>query len=180
MNAKCIHGIDPKRCATCRQASEREPLPPDPFRTTPDGRRVLLLRLDGFGTAKVLTGDGICQLKESELQPATGGAALREQLADVAARRGFLFVPHHPLTIREQREDIGPSHCYHCNVSVGLDMGSLGCEACRYYVCGCGRCLCGYTGRNWKNEFFSQLPPLPISREDRLEYLRAFRFLKAA
>ena len=32
------------------------------------------------------------------------------------------------------------------------------------YVCKCGRCLCGYTGRNWKGELFSQFPPLPITR----------------
>jgi hypothetical protein len=36
------------------------------------------------------------------------------------------------------------------------------------------------TARNWQGVIFSQLPPLEVTREARLEFVRAFRFLNAA
>jgi len=37
MSNKCIHGMDDRFCAECKQAREREPLPPDPLRHVENG-----------------------------------------------------------------------------------------------------------------------------------------------
>jgi hypothetical protein len=183
MNLKCLHGLDRRFCGRCRERDERAPIPPDPIRSSLDGNGVLLLRHPTDGEAKVLTPGGLAMLREDHLQSEAHSwreHSLRAQLRTTAATRGFLFVPTRPLTWREQLDDVGPSHCYHCRSILSIDTGALGCSACGYYVCGCARCLCGYTGRNWKGELFSQFPPLPILREERLEYLRAFRYLTTA
>jgi hypothetical protein len=177
-----MSGIPSSQCARCLEEAERAPLPADPLRSKPDGTPVLILRTSSVPIAKALTPHGLSDIEISELQSEAdswGYANIRSLLSEVAQHRGFLFVPKYPLTTREQLSDVGPSHCYHCRSLLSLETGSLGCSACRYYVCTCGRCLCGYTGRNWKGELFSQFPPLPIAREQRLEYLRAFRFLGA-
>jgi hypothetical protein len=178
----CIHiqGVDERYCALCRQALEQAPLPEDPLRSFNDGTPVFILRIAGPGTAKVMTERGLSEVRESDLQSEAESwraRDMRERLSAAAAMRGFLFVPDQPLTWREQLDEVGPSRCYHCRIELSLERRSLGCSACRYYVCRCGRCLCGYTGRNWKGELFSQFPPLPIARTDRLEFLRAFCFL---
>jgi hypothetical protein len=67
---------------------------------------------------------------------------------------GYLFHPERALTIREQTEE-GPTHCYQCKTELSLEKGSLGCTQCQYYVCRCGRCLCGFTGWNYRGELFS-------------------------
>jgi hypothetical protein len=82
-----------------------------------------------------------------------------------------LFRPEFPLTSRERTSE-GPPHCYECKVHLSFKKGSLGCTECRYYVCRCGRCLCGYEGWNYLGTPFEQRPPLPIPREQRLEYVR--------
>ena len=181
----CVHilRIPPNQCGQCIEEVERAPLPSDPVRSKADGTPVLILRAPSGTLAKALTLDGISGVELSELQSegdSWRSLNMRELLSEVAQRRGFLFVPAYPLTKREQLADVGASHCYYCRSVLSLQKGSFGCSSCRYYVCRCGRCLCGYTGKNWKGELFSQFPPLPIGREDRLEYLRAFRYLNAA
>lgn len=183
MTKKCIHGIDIRFCKNCQEAIEREPILADAVWSTQEGEGVLILRPAKAGRVKVLTEAGISEMEEITLQSEAGSGReglLRDLLAKTASERGFLFVPESPLTRREQLDDIGPTHCYHCKSTLSFETGSLGCSKCQYYVCGCGRCLCGYEGWNWKGEPFSQFPPLPISWEDRLEYLRAFRYLISA
>ena len=179
----CMHmqGIDPEYCTRCQEVLEREPLPPDSFRLV-NGIGVLVLRRLKSGLVKVLTDAGISEISEDVLQSNVVDScvtSIHASLISIAAKRGFLFVPQRALTTREQLEDKGPTHCYNCKIILSLKVGSLGCTECNYYVCRCGRCLCGYTGRNWKGELFSQFPPLPISRSERVDYVRALMFLTA-
>jgi len=180
----CVHisGIPPNQCAVCRRELERAPLPTDPIRSMPDGTPVLVLRA-GNDTVTALTAEGLRELHEGDLQSEAASwrvASFQAALSEAAAALGFLFTPRYPLTQREQLEDIGAPHCYSCRTVLSYDRHSLGCRQCNYYVCSCGRCLCGVTARNWQGVIFSQLPPLEVTREDRLEFVRAFRFLNAA
>jgi hypothetical protein len=184
MPEKCIHGLDTRFCSICRQADDRALLPVQPLRVTSDGHIVVVLRLLPEGAKIFQLGDSV-GLRVVDVQDlrvlADSSAALvdKKRFVQEAAERGYLFLPSHPLTHREQT-DVGPTHCYHCKVILSLETGALGCKQCQYYVCGCGRCLCGYTATNWMGQLFSQHPELPITREDRVEYIRIFRSFQAA
>jgi len=89
---------------------------------------------------------------------------------------GFLFRPQQSLTQREDRPGEGLPPCHYCRIALSCENGSLGCTQCKYYACICGRCLCGYEGRNYRGEFFKQHSSLPISREQRLECVRVARW----
>jgi hypothetical protein len=178
----CIHShwLDASLCSLCRRVSEQAPVPRNPLRSLEDGTPALLLRVPTDGRAYVLTASGLSHVADRVLHFEVDPQrlrAMRVQLMDVARRKGFVFVPTRPLTWREQLDEVGPPHCYFCRIVLSAQAGSLGCSACNYYVCSCGRCLCGYTGRNWRGDLFSQFPELPISRDARLEFVRAFRFL---
>jgi hypothetical protein len=98
----------------------------------------------------------------------------KNRFIQAAVKRGYLFLPTHPLTTREQT-DQGPTHCYHCKVLLSFQTRALGCTECRSYVCRCGRCICDYEAKNCQGQFFRQKTKLPIDREDRVEYIRVFR-----
>ena len=180
----CKHGLDPRFCAACQQATEREPLPPNALRYTGDGQPVLVLRQRlGATRSTILRLDPqgpIATLDLGDLRADESSSVLRsqdviERFLALALRRGYLFKPRGPLTFREQSEE-GPTHCYHCKSELSFEKGSLGCTQCQYYVCSCARCLCGYTGRSYRGELFSQFPELPIQRVERLEFLRAVNY----
>lgn len=185
MSAKCKHGLEPRFCALCRQADETAPLRSDAIWLTSDGRPALVVRVEvDSERAMALLLDGrsarIEVLSLSDLRAIGEGAhseshEWRDRFHAAALEMGYLFHPNRPLTVREQGEE-GPTHCYQCKTEVSWEKGSLGCTKCRYYVCRCGRCLCGYTGRNYRGELFSQYPPLPIPREQRLEFVRVVGF----
>jgi hypothetical protein len=184
MSARCKHGLDPRFCAPCQQAIEGEPLPANALRYTRDGQPVLVLRLEADSTrSTILRLDAespITAVYLDDLQADDLSSVARRQediklFLPFALRRGFLFYPERPLTVREQSEE-GPTHCYYCKSELSFEKGSLGCTQCRYYVCRCARCLCGYTGRNYRGELFSQYPPLPIRREERLGFVRAVNY----
>jgi len=184
MAEKCIHGLDSRFCGICRQADDRAPLPVQPLRVTSDGHIVVVLRMLTEGAKILQLGDdlGLRVVGLPDLRAlADASAALvdKERIVQAAAERGYLFLPTDALTYREQI-DVGPTHCYHCKVVLSLETGALGCRQCHYYVCRCGRCLCGYTGTNWKGQLFSQYPDLPIAREDRVEYIRVFKSFQLA
>lgn len=186
MNQRCKHGLDPRFCAPCQEATEREPLPSDTLRYTHDGQPVLVLRLEtGSTQATVLRLDAqtpIATVDLADLRPDESSSVSRPNIIEdfrlLASHRGYLFHPERPLTAREQAEE-GPTHCYHCKSELSFDKGSLGCTQCQYYVCHCARCLCGYTGRNYLGQMFTQYPPLPIRREERLEFVRAVIYCTA-
>lgn len=184
MGGKCKHELDPRFCAPCQQATEREPLPENPLRETVDGQIVVVLRfLDGGMSARVLgmnLDPAITKVPVNELRSFessnTEFSEIIEQLWNLVRSGGHLFLPDRPLTYREQTEN-GPSHCQYCKTVLSIGGSDPGCTQCRYYVCKCGRCLCGFTGWNYIGQLFSQQPHLPVSRDERVDYIRVFRYL---
>lgn len=185
MSGKCKHELDPRFCALCQQITEREPLPENTLRETAGGQIAIVLRLmDDGNRARILqvnVNPAITIVPVDELRAFERSnaefAEFVQELCDLVHTRGHLFFPNGALTYREQTV-LGPSHCYHCKTVLSITGGFPGCTQCRYYVCRCGRCLCGYTGWNYMRQLFSQQPPLPVSREDRMEYIRVFRYLR--
>ena len=180
----CEHGLDERSCATCQQAGETGPLRRDALRVTEEGKPALLLRtilrslevtvlvLDGK-TARFET------VKEISLRHPMTVISFNQKnvinlFLDLSLQKGYLFHPPRELTYRERVEE-GPRRCHFDHSELSLEKGSLGCSKCGTYVCNCGRCLCGYTGRNYLGRVFSY-PPLPIPREERLEYIRVVKF----
>jgi hypothetical protein len=188
MGTTCKHGVDERFCAFCQQTSETEPLRHDALQLTSEGKPALLLRIEiGSRIMKALVLDG----DEGRLATFNGGALRtpdstdtldRQEALDLfrraALQMGYLFQPEHALTYREHMEE-GPPHCYSCHTELSQAKHSLGCTQCHSYVCQCGLCLCGYTGRNYLGQMFSQFPPLPIPRKERLEFVRVVKFCKA-
>ena len=180
----CKHGFDERFCVTCQQARETEPLRRDALRVTEEGKPALLLRtilrsldimvlvLDGrtirFETVKEIS------LRHPMTVIPFNQREVLNLFLDLALQKGYLFHPRRELTNREQIEE-GPPRCHFDHSELSLEKGSLGCSKCRTYVCECGRCLCGYTGRNDLGQELGCLP-LPIPREERLEYIRVVRF----
>jgi len=182
MSTKCKHGLDPRFCAECRRTDETKPLPTNPVRITQDGKPAIMLRLQPESQrATVVLWDGtIASVECSALHTVEVAAGFDQEgvlrrFHDIALERGYLFYPNRPLTVREQVEK-GPSRCYWCKSLLSFQKGSLGCRQCGYYVCQCGRCLCGYDGWNYLRQYFAQYPPLPILWEQRLEFVRVVRF----
>ena len=191
----CKHGLDERLCPTCQQAREAvplrrdalretEPLRRDALRVTVEGNPALILRtVLGTLNVAVLVLDGKTirfeTVKEISLRhPMTvipfNQRKVLNWFLELALQNGYLFHPHQELTYREQMEE-EPHRCTFDHSELSLEKGSLGCSKCRAYVCQCGRCLCGYTGRNTLGQVFSH-PPLPVPREERLEYIRVVRF----
>jgi hypothetical protein len=184
MTGRCKHGLNPSFCAPCQQATEEEPLPSDALRYTGDRQPVLVLRVQpGSTRVKVLRLDprsptatfDLSDLRVDESSSVSRRQKIIKLFLKTALFGGYLFHPERPLTVREKTEE-GPAHCYHCKTELSFEKSSLGCKQCHYYVCRCARCLCGYTGRNYRGELFSQYPPLPIRREERLEFVRAVKY----
>jgi hypothetical protein len=180
MAEKCKHGLDARFCGDCRRAKESEPLDMAAVQFTKAGAPAIVLRQPDAGTAVALVLEGtsgcILTIDRNDLQHmvrAEEPTSLLERFHDVALVLGHLMHPQRALTVRELSEE-GPSRCYACKTEISLSKGSLGCTQCESYVCRCGRCLCGYTGRNYRGEVFTQ-PPLPIPREERLEFVRVVR-----
>jgi hypothetical protein len=184
MNGKCKHDLNPRTCSLCISATETEALPENPLRETVGGQIAVVLRLlDEGSRAKIIrikVDPAITIVPVNELgsfdRLNTEFSEIVQQLWSVVCTLGYLFLPKSALTYREQTDE-GPSRCYHCKTPLSIEVGVLGCTQCRYYVCRCGRCLCGYTGWNYMKQLFSQQPPLPVSREERVEYIRVARYL---
>ena len=180
----CKHGLDEKFCVSCQQARETEPLRRDALRVTNEGKPALILRtilssLDMI--VLVLDRNTIWfeTVKEISLRhPMTVVSFNQRKVLDLflhlTLQKSYLFHPHQELTHREQIEE-GPPRCTFDHSELSLKKGSLGCTRCQKYVCECGRCLCGYTGKNSLGQVFN-CPPLPVSREERLEYVRVVKF----
>jgi hypothetical protein len=187
MPVTCKHGLDLRFCVTCQQASETEPLRRDALRVTEEGKPVLILRtiLASLSVTALLLDEATIQfetIKEISLRhPMTvipfSQPKVLNSFLNLTLQRGYFFHPNHELTYREQIEE-GPPQCYSDHSELSLEKGSLCCTQCRKYVCQCGRCLCGYTGKNYRGQVFGH-PPLPISKEERLEYIRVVRFCVA-
>ena len=165
----CKHGLDERSCATCRQARETESLRRDALRVTEEGKPALLLRtVLGTLNVTVLVLDGKTirfeTVKEISLRhPMTvipfDQRKVINLFLDLALRKGYLFHPSQELTCPEQVGE-GPPRCHYDHSELSLEKGSLGCTQCRAYVCRCGRCLCGHTGKNTLGQVFD-FPPLP-------------------
>jgi hypothetical protein len=180
----CNHGSDERFCAACQQARETEPLRRDALRVTEEGKPALLLRtILGSLNVTVLVLDGKTirfeTVEEISLRHPMTVVSFKPRnvlnwFLDLSLQEGYIFHPHQELTYREQIEE-GPPRCCFDHSELSLEKGSLGCSKCRAYVCQCGRCLCGDTGRNKLGQVF-KCPPLPVPREERLEYVRVVRF----
>jgi hypothetical protein len=180
----CKHGFDERVCATCQPASETGPLRRDALRVTEEAKPALLLRtILGSLNVTVLVLDGKTirfeTVKEISLRHPMTVISFNQRkvlnlFLDLSLQKGYIFHPRQELTYREQIEE-GPPRCTFDHSGLSLEKGSLGCSKCQTYICQCGRCLCGYTGRNTLGQVFS-CPPLPVPREERLEYVRVVRF----
>lgn len=188
MSVKCKHGLELRFCALCRDVAEVEPLPTNALRYTRDGQPVIVLRSSsGSNKAEVLRLEvkspfstlDVISLGEDDTSFESFRQDVINLFHELALRKGVLFHPKSALTTREQSVE-GPTHCYHCWCNLSYENGSLGCMQCQYYVCRCGRCLCGQTGVNYLSQWFSQLPALPIPREERLEFVRVVNYCASA
>jgi hypothetical protein len=187
MPVMCNHGLDERFYATCQPARETQPLRRDALRVTEEGKPALILRtiLASLSVnALVLDGTTIQfeTIKEISLRLPMTVISFKQQkvlklFLDHAFQRGYIFQPRQEITYEEPIEE-EPPRCTFDQSELSLDKGSLGCTQCGKYVCQCGRCLCGYTGKNTIGQVIS-CPPLPILREDRLEYIRVVRFCLA-
>ena len=177
--------MDVRWCALCQPAIEKEPLR-NALRFIDDHSPILVLRPpDDLGRVKAfrLSAQSPIEMIPTESVNIPADVATYEstkeeilkQFHELALRSGFLFHPSGPLTFREARQE-GPSRCYECKTPVSFELNSLGCIQCSYYVCSCGRCLCGYSGLNYRGQYFPQFPPISIARIDRVELVRVVKF----
>lgn len=186
MDVKCPHGLDEQSCAHCRKVTDPLPLAPESVRRLTDGRfavalgpssdrkrvRVLVLVLEsGPPHFEDVESAELNPMDEESIPPRCKVLALFYELALI---QGRLFLPEYPLTNREQQAE-GPSVCSKCRIRLSHKLGSLGCTQCKYYVCRCGRCVCGSSEYNYMRQFYSQNTTPDISRQDRLELLRVVR-----
>jgi hypothetical protein len=177
----CKHGLDRRFCNKCRSEKEKEPLQRSDIWITNENYPVIILRrqledntmfvflLDGSSGRLMNIHEGSFN-KPADTEGSEYLELLLKQFHKIALQLGYIKHPERALTSRELGEE-GPSHCYHCKTKLSFKKGSLGCTKCNSYVCSCGRCLCGYEGRNYRGEMFSQ-PQLPITFEERLQYVR--------
>ncbi len=163
---------------------ESEPLRRDALRVTEEGNPALILRTILRSLEEmilVLDGNTIRfeSVKEITLRhPITvipfDQRKVLELFLDLALQKGHLFHPDRELNYGELLEEEAP-RCTFDHSELSRKKSSLGCTLCRKYVCECGRCLCGYTGKNYLGQVFSY-PLLSIPLEERLEYIRVVRF----
>jgi len=161
-----------------------EPLRPDALRVTKEGRPALMLRtvLPSLSiTAMVLEGETLRFeiIKEISLHhpmtvPSFDPRKILKTFRDLALEQGYLFQPEQTVLQPEAE----PRQCPVDHSDLSLEKGPLGCTRCGQLVCNCGRCLCGYEGKDTLGQMMTY-PPLPISREDRAEYIRAIKFCVA-
>jgi hypothetical protein len=163
---------------------ETEPLRRDALRVTTEGKPALILRtiLRSLEVTVLVLDENTIRfetVKEITLRhPMTvipfNQRKVLKLFLDLTLQKGYLFHPGRELTYEGPIEE-GPPRCLFDHSELSLNKGSLGCRQCRKYVCECGRCLCGYRGRNPLGQVFSS-PPLPVPLEERLEYIRVVRF----
>jgi hypothetical protein len=183
----CIHDLDERVCTACQQARETAPLRRDALRVTEEGKPALILRtiLPSLNiTALVLDGTTLQfkTIKEISLRhpmtvPSFEPRKILKVFFELALQKGFLFHPKQEITYRAPIGE-GPPRCQFDHSELSLEEGSLGCAQCGKYVCHCGRCLCDYSGKNHQGQVIISLA-LPVSREERLEYIRVVRFCLA-
>ena len=96
---------------------------------------------------------------------------------DLASRFGFIFKPSYFLA-RDRRGE--PIKCHKCKGKISFRNNSLGCSKCKYYICECGRCLCGYVGFVHTGYYLEEgkFPSLPIERRDRRDFVRVVRLVE--
>jgi hypothetical protein len=171
-------------CPTCQPVSETRPLRRDALRVTEEGKPALLLRtVLGSLNVIVLVLDGKTirfeTVQEISLRHPMTVISLDQRkvlnlFLDLSLQKGYIFHPRQEITYREQIEE-GPSRCPFDHSELSREKGFLVCSKCQTYICQYGRCLCGYAGRNTLGRVIS-CPPLPVPREERLEYVRVVRF----
>jgi hypothetical protein len=187
MPVTCNHGLEERFCATCQQAREIEPLRRDALRLTDEGKPALILRtILASLSLKTLVLDGTTiqfeTIKDILLRLPMTVISFKQQkvlklFLDLALQKGHIFQPNQEINYEEPIEE-GLPRCTFDHSELSLEKGSLGCTQCGKTIYPCGRCLCGYTGKNTLGPVMC-CPPLPISREERLEYIRVVRFCLA-
>jgi hypothetical protein len=187
MPVNCKHGFNERICATCQHARETEPLRRDALRVTEEGKPALILRtILASLSINTLVLDGITlrfeTIKEISLRHPMTVLSInpREVLKvflDHSLQKGYLFQPKQEIPYGEPIGE-GPPRCTFDHSELSLEKESLGCTQCGKYVCHCGRCLCGYRGKNSSGQVISYRT-LPVSREERLEFVRVIKFCLA-
>jgi hypothetical protein len=183
----CNHGLDERFCATCQLARETEPLRRDALRVTDEGKPALILRtILASLSVKALVLDGTTirfqTVKEISLRLPMTVIPFKQQkvlklFLDLVLQKGHIFQPNQEITAEEPIEE-GPPRGTFDHSELSLEKGLLGCTQCGKIICQGGRCLCGFTGQSTLGQVMC-CPPLPISREERLEYIRVVRFCLA-
>jgi hypothetical protein len=163
------------------------PLRRDALRVTEEGKPALILRtiLPSLNiTALVLDGTTIHleTIKEISLRhpmtvPSFKPRKILKVFLDLALQKGYLFQPKQEITYRVIVGE-GSPRCPFDHSELSPEKDLFGCTQCRTTVCNCGRCLCGYPSKNHLGQVIS-CPTLPVSREERLEYIRVVRFCLA-
>jgi hypothetical protein len=163
-----------------------ESLRPDALRVTEEGRPALILRTVLHSlSVKVLVLEGETlrfeTVKEISLHhpmtvPSFDSRKVLKIFRNLALEQGYLFQPEQEIT---EPPGLQSRQCPFDHSDLSLEKGALGCTRCGQFVCNCGRCLCGYQGVDTLEEMVTD-PPLPVSRDDRAEYIRALRFCVAA
>jgi hypothetical protein len=163
-----------------------EPLRPDALRVTEEGRAALILRtvLPSLSITVLVLERGTLRfeiLRELSLHhpltvPSFDSREVLKIFRDLTLEQGHLFQPEQEIA---ERPGLKPRQCPFDHSDLSLEKGAPGCTRCGQFVCNCGRCLCGYQGVDTFEEMVTYAP-LPVSREDRVEYIRALRFCVAA
>jgi hypothetical protein len=184
MPVTCTHGLDETFCATCPLLGEAEPLRRDALRVTKEGKPVLILRTLRASlsvSALILEGTTLRfeTFREMDLRhpmtviPFNPQKILRLFL-DLALQKALVSQTNPELSAGEpmasDRSRIGPAPA-----PSGPGTESLVCTQCGGVVHRCGCCLCGSKGKKHTGPKKSSAP-FPISREERMEVLRAVLF----
>jgi hypothetical protein len=156
-----------------------EPLRLDALRVTEEGRPALILGavLPSLSIViLVLNGETLRfeVVKEMSLHhpmtvPSFNSRRVLTIFRDLALEQGYLVEPEQEIT---------PRRCPFDHADLSLEKGALECIRCGQFVCHCGRCLCGCQGEEPPGQMVTYAP-LPISLEDRAEYIRVLRFCAA-
>lgn len=195
LNDRCKHGLPRAFCALCSR-------PNHPTRALPEyWPNVSLKKLNGNFALDIDDSDldrhaGRILVQESGqvslakhdssgevLAIEEAGYEVTRALLQMVSRASGIYFPRYALTLRETFA-ARASRCWHCHdlfqIDRELTLGDYypGCSlGCRYYVCGCGFCLCDLPDN--RSNYLGQFHPKAGPGSGLLPYNRSL-YVKAA